>query len=465
MAEGSDSISPLPPDSAFSNTVRAFAHRNYRLFFGGQLVSLIGTFLTQVATVWLVYKLTNSAWLLGLVTFAGQIPMFVLSPFAGVWADRVNRQKMLVITQSLASLESFGLAAVAFSLGRGWIDAHQLVWGFTLLNLTQGVINAFDMPCRQAFLVEMIEKREDLANAIALNSTMVHGARLIGPALAGLLMHFVGATLCFFLDGASYFAVIAALIAMQIKPRVHKPPRSVWLELKEGFSYVWGFEPIRALLLLMGLLSLTGMPAISVLMPVFAKNFGGITHGDLMLGLLMSSSGAGALVGAVYLASRRTVVGLGHVIAIAAVVFGAGIICFGFSPWLWLSMPIAAIIGCAMLMNFAGSNTMMQTLTEDDMRGRVMSFFTMAFIGMTPFGSLLAGYLVTCLRFGGSEEAGAVHTLILQGAISVVAALSFARKLPALRKIVRPIYVLKGILPQETASGITSSEEVVPAAK
>jgi MFS family permease len=465
MAEGSAISPPLPQGSAFSNTVRAFAHRNYRLFFGGQLISLIGTFLTQVATVWMVYKLTGSALLLGLVTFAGQIPLFILSPFAGVWADRVNRQKMLVMTQTLASVESFGLAAVAYALGRGWISAHQLVLDFTFLNLIQGLINAFDMPCRQAFLVEMVEKREDLANAIALNSTMVHGARLIGPALAGLLMHFVGATLCFFLDGASYFAVIAALLAMQIKPRTLRPPRSVWLELREGFSYVWGFAPIRALLLLMGLLSLTGMPAISVLMPVFAKHFGGASHGDLMLGLLMSSSGCGALVGAIYLASRRSVVGLGQVIATAAVIFGLGIIAFAFSPWLGLSMPIVAVVGCAMLMNFAGSNTMMQTLTEDDKRGRVMSFFTMAFIGMTPFGSLLAGWLATSLRFGGSEEAGAVHTLILQGAISVVAAILFVRKLPALRKIVRPIYVLKGILPQETASGIQSSEEVVPTAK
>jgi MFS family permease len=400
---------------------------------------------------------------MGVVTFAAQIPLFVLSPFAGVWADRVHRRRMLVITQTLSMLESFGLAWVVFHYKL--YGVHNVVLAFIGLNLFQGLVNAFDMPCRQAFLVEMVEKREDLANAIALNSTMVHGARVLGPVAAGLLIYFVGPTLCFAIDGSSYLAVIAALLAMKLKIRQLKPPRSVWSELHEGFSYVWNFEPIRALLILMALLSLTGMPAVALLLPVFAQHFGGLARSSLFYGIMGGASGAGALVGAIYLASRRSVVGLGRVIAFAAMIFGLGTLGFALSPWLWLSLPMIAIIGCAMLMNFAGSNTMMQTLTDDDKRGRVMSFFTMAFIGMTPFGTLLAGYMAKWLQGHGTPEDGAVRTLILEGAISVFAAVIFARKLPALRKIVRPIYVLKGILPQETASGIQSSEEVVPAAK
>jgi MFS family permease len=433
MAEGVPNLPTDNQDSAFANLLRAFAHRNYRLFFGGQFISLIGTFLTQYATAWFIYFLTKSTVEMGVVTFAAQIPLFVLSPFAGVWADRVYRRRMLVITQTLSMLESFGLAWVSWHYHHYTI--HGVVLAFIGLNLFQGLVNAFDMPCRQAFLVEMIERREDLANAIALNSTMVHGARVLGPFLAGVFIYFVGPTLCFSIDGLSYLAVIAALLAMVLKRRQIKPPRSVWTELREGFSYVWNFAPIRALLLLMALLSLTGMPAISLLLPVFAVHFSSLGKSSLIYGLLGGASGAGALVGAIYLASRRSVVGLGQVIAIAAVMFGVSTIAFAFSPWLWASLLI-------------------------------MSFFTMAFIGMTPFGTLLAGYLAEWLRGPhGSAEVGAVRTLILEGVISVIAALLFARKLPALRKVVRPIYVMKGILPQETASGIQSSEEVVPAAK
>jgi MFS family permease len=464
MAEGLSNLPTGDQDSAVANLFRAFAHRNYRLFFGGQFISLIGTFLTQYGTAWIIYHLTQSTVEMGVVTFAAQIPLFVLSPFAGVWADRVYRRRMLVITQTLSMLESFGLAWVAWHARQYGI--HAVVVDFIGLNLFQGLVNAFDMPCRQAFLVEMVDRREDLANAIALNSTMVHGARVLGPVAAGLLIYFVGPTLCFVIDGLSYLAVIAALLAMVLTRRQIKPPRSVWTELREGFSYVWNFAPIRALLLLMALLSLTGMPAVALLLPVFAQHFAGVGKSSLIYGILGGASGAGALVGAIYLASRRSVVGLGRVIAVAAVIFGIGTVAFACSPWLWVSLPLIALVGCAMLMNFAGSNTMMQTLTDDDKRGRVMSFFTMAFIGMTPFGTLLAGYLAEWLRGPrGSAEDGAVRTLILEGIISVIAGVLFARKLPALRKVVRPIYVMKGILPQETASGIQSSEEVVPAAK
>ena len=325
----------LQNDGRFNGMLRAFSHRNYRLFFGGQIISLVGTFLTQVATVWLVYDLTGKEWLLGVVGFASQVPMFALSLFAGVWADRLNRQRLLVLTQTLAMIQSFALAYVA------WRQPHMatdvVVREIIALSLIQGLINAFDMPARQAFLVEMVTDRADLANAIALNSTMVHGARLLGPALAGFLIHWVGPSLCFLLDGLSYVAVIAALLAMQITPRQRNLRRSVLAELKEGFGYVWNFEPIRALLLLMALLSLSGMPAFSVLMPVFAEAFGGKHGSAQMLGLLMSASGLGALCGAVYLASRRTVVGLGKVIAIAAVVFGLALVGFAYSPSPWRS--------------------------------------------------------------------------------------------------------------------------------
>ncbi len=266
--------------------LRALRHRNYRLFFAGQLVSLVGTFLTQVATLWLVYSMTHKAWVLGVVGFAGQIPMFVLAPFAGVWADRVNRQKLLVATQTLAMVQSFALAYLALT---HLINVPEII----ALSVFQGLVNAVDIPARQAFVVEMVTDRTDLANAIALNSMMVHGARLIGPALAGLLIGWVGAGLCFLLDGVSYVAVIAALIAMSIAPRVMPAPRSVFADLLDGFRYVWNFAPIRALLVLMAVFSLTGMPAFSILMPIFGDFFGGPAHGAQTLGLLMTASGGG----------------------------------------------------------------------------------------------------------------------------------------------------------------------------
>jgi MFS family permease len=435
--------------------MRAFAHRNYRLFFGGQLVSLVGTFLSQVATVWLVYSLTHNALLLGVVGFAGQIPMFVLAPFAGVWVDRVNRQRLLVLTQTLSSLQSFALAALALT---HVINVPEII----ALSLFQGIVNAFDIPGRQAFLVEMVTERNDLANAIALNSTMVHGARLIGPAAAGLLIYYVGEGMCFLLDGISYIAVIMALLAMRITPRPPRPPRSVIVELKEGFLYVWGFPPIRVLLIVMGVISLTGMPAFMVLMPIFADHFGG-EKGSQTLGFLMASSGVGALIGALALAMRRSVLGLGRLIAEAAVVLGIALLVFPLSHRLWLSLLIMPIAGWAMLTNFASANTVLQTLSDDDKRGRVMSFFTMAFIGMTPFGNLIAGALASRLGGHHNDLLGASRTFYLEGVMCVLAAIAFAIKLPALRKVVQPIYVSKGIIPDAVAAGIETGTEVVAA--
>jgi MFS family permease len=460
---------PKSSPGRWRSIARALRHRNYRLFFAGQIVSLCGTFLTQVAMVWLVYSITHSGKILGITAFAGQIPAFALGPFAGVWVDRLNRRRLIVITQTLAMCQSFALAGLI-----GFFHSSAVVVpGLVMLALAQGLINAFDMPGRQAFLVEMVDNRDDLANAIALNSTMVHAARLLGPALAGFLIHYVGAVLCFLLDGTSYIAVIAALLAMRLQP---KPPRangkSVLAELREGFSYVWRFAPIRAMLLLMAILSLTGMPAFSVLMPIFANALSGDpdAKGAEALGILMGASAAGALIGAIYLASRKSVVGLGRLIGLAAFCFGASLVAFSFSHVLWLSLLLVPISGFSMLITFASSNTLLQTLTEDEKRGRVMSFFTMSFVGMTPWGNLLAGTSADLLvstnptplwaRFD-----GAARTLQLAGAICVIAAVSFALKLPAIRRIIRPIYEQKGIVPPQVAAGLRDATEVVSASE
>jgi MFS family permease len=455
--ESQPTLNYAKPDiSGLDHLLRALRHRNYRLFFAGQIVSLVGTFLTQVATLWLVYHITGSAYVLGIVGFAGQIPMFVLAPFAGVWVDRINRQRLLVVTQTLAMLQSFALAYLALTK----ITVPEIV----LLSVCQGIINAFDLPARQAFLVEMVTDRTDLANAIALNSTMVHGARLLGPAVAGLLIQHVGAGLCFLLDGVSYIAVIAALVAMRIQPRQRPPKRSVVTEFADGFRYVWNFAPVRALLILMAVFSLTGMPAFSILMPIFGEFFGGKQHSAQTLGFLMTASGCGALIGSIYLASRRTVIGLGRVIAFGAVVFGASLVAFSLSHHLWVSLLICPIAGCAMIITFASSNTLIQTFVEDSMRGRVMSLFTVSFMGMAPWGNLLAGQLATWFgrAHGGipSSVRGASYTLVFEGVICAIVAINFARKLPVLRPIVRKLYVERGILPPEVATGMQMAAEV-----
>ncbi len=441
--------------------IRALRHRNYRLFFGGQLISLVGTFLTQIATIWFVYRLTRDPRMLGIVGFAGQIPTLLLGPFAGVWADRVNRQKFLILTQALSMLQSLALAAVAFFFGRpGHINIQAAVPGLVGLAIVQGIINAFDIPARQAFLVEMVTDRNDLANAIALNSTMVHGARLIGPAAAGLIIAAVGESLCFFIDAVSYIAVIAALVAMHVIPRPPRPRRSVWTELTEGFKYVWHFTPIRVLLLLMAILSLTGMPALSILMPIFGDHFGGAAHGPQVFGFLGTASGLGALCGAIYLASRKTVVGLGRLIAISAAVFCLAGTAFSQSNMLWLSLLVVPLAGWGMITCFASANTIIQTLVDDDKRGRVMSFFTMAFLGMAPFGNLLAGFAAKHLTPGtGDQFIGAKKTVLFASVVGLIAAASYARKLPALRQIIRPIYVEKGILPV-MAEGLAAADSL-----
>jgi len=418
--------------------LRALRHRNYRLFFGGQGISLVGTWMTRVATGWLVYRLTHSALLLGLVSFAAQIPILILGPVAGVWVDRLNRHRVLVVTQILSMLQSFALAGLALA---GIITVIDVI----LLNLFQGAINAFDMPARQAFVVEMVETREDLPNAIALNSSLVNAARLVGPSVAGLLIAAVGEGYCFLLDGFSYIAVIASLLAMSLVPWSPHPHASVRSEVREGWDYILGFRPIWAILVLLSVVSLVGMPY-TALMPIFA---GTILHGGAhTFGFLMGASGVGALIGAVSLAARRTVLGLGRLVALTTAGFGASLVAFAASRQLWLSLLLLVLTGYSFMQQMACSNTILQTIAEDKMRGRVMSFYSMAFQGVAPFGSLIAGAV--------AARIGAPHTLMVGGSLCVVSAALFAWQLPALRKLIRPIYVEKGILP-EIASGIHSA--------
>lgn len=443
-------MATAPPNSRNNQStwkfaLRALSYRNYRLFFGGQSVSLIGTWMTRIATSWLVYRLTHSAWLLGLVGFSGQIPGFVLAPFAGVWIDRLNTHRVLVVTQVLSMLQSFALAALALA---GVITIPEIIW----LSVAQGLINAFDMPGRQAFVVEMVENRDDLGNAIALNSSMVNAARLLGPSIAGLVIAAFSEGWCFLIDGVSYIAVIASLLLMRIQRREEKQePKAVLHQLKEGWNYVFHSVPIRSLLLLLALVSLVGMPY-TVLMPIFA---GSVLHGGPhTLGFLMAAAGVGALVSTFLLAARKSVLGLGRVIPISACLFGVGLIAFGSSKVLWLSLLVVMLAGAGMMQQMAASNTVLQTIVDDDKRGRVMSFYSMAFMGMAPIGSLIAGIAATHI--------GAPHTLMIGGVFCILGAGWFAFHLPAIRASIRPIYIRLGILPETSRAIQTVSALLTP---
>lgn len=432
-------------EGSWKFALRALGHRNYRLFFSGQSVSLIGTWMTRVAISWLVYRLTHSPFLLGLASFAGQIPTFVLGPFAGVWVDRLDRHRVLVATQVLSMLQSLVLAALALS-------GRITVWEIIALALLQGAINAFDMPARQAFVIQMVEVREDLSNAIALNSSMVNGSRMIGPSLAGLVIAAFGEGYCFLMDGISYIAVIASLLAMTVSPGEARRKRDkVFRELSEGWRYVSRFAPIRSILLLLALMSFAGMPYMA-LMPIFA---GSVLHGGPdTLGFLMGASGVGALAGALTLALRRTVLGLGRVIVIADAMFGVALIAFSQSHWMWLSLVLMLVTGFGMMQQLASSNTILQTIVEEDKRGRVMSFYMMAFIGAAPIGSLVAGIA--------ANHIGAPLTLAIGGALALGGAGWFARSLPRIRSEVRPIYIRLGILPELTAGIQTATALQLP---
>jgi MFS family permease len=428
--------------SGVSHAWRALRYRNFRLFFGGQSISLIGTWMTRVATGWLVYRLTGSALLLGTVSFAGQIPTFFLAPFAGVWVDRLDRRQVLVWTQTLSMVQSLALAALTLS---GRITIPWLL----ALSVMQGMVNAFDMPGRQSFMVKMVDDRRDLQNAIAINSSMVNMARLVGPSLAGMLIAVSSEGWCFLIDGISYIAVIASLLAMRLHtPVVKRLATSTFTELKAGWTYVSEFLPIRTILLLFAVMSLMGMPFV-VLMPIFAKT---VLHGGPhTLGFLMGSMGLGALVSALSLAARKTVRGLVRMIPIAGAVFGMGLIGFGLSRVFWLSMVMVLIAGMGMMQGMAASNTVIQTLVTDDKRGRVMSYYTMAFMGMAPFGSLLAGSLAHAM--------GAPWTVVVSGSVVLAGTAWFTTRLPAVRRQIRPIYREMGIIPAEGLSPVAGIQQ------
>ena len=413
---------------------RALQTRNYRLYFFGQAASLIGTWMQQVALSWLIYRLTNSEFLLGLTAFASQIPSLIVTPLAGALADRMNRHKLLIVAQVLAMIQAFLLAGLTLS---GAIDVVDII----LLGILLGVINALDMPTRQAFLLEMVEKPENLSNAIALHSSVMNAARLVGPALAGAAIALFGEGMCFLVNAVSYIAVIIALFMMRVSPRpraAHKAP--LLAHMQEGFRYAFGFSPIRALILYIGAVSLVGMPYV-VLMPVFAKN---ILHGDAQtLGWLMGAAGFGALVAALLLARRKRVLGLGQWILTASGIFGLGLIAFSFSRSLPLSLVIIAFVGFGMMIQLGATNIILQTIVDEDKRGRVMSLFTMAFLGLAPFGSLLAGSL--------GEKIGVPTTLLLSGVLCLLAALWLFIQLPKLKREARPVYVAKGIIDEVPA--------------
>jgi MFS family permease len=431
-----------PALTRLAGSFRALRHRNFRLFLGGQIVSLTGTWMQQVALGWLVYRMTRSAFLLGLVGFTGQIPSLFVAPFAGVWADRWNRHRMIVATQALSMVQALVLAGLVLS---GTVRVGHVL----ALSLFLGIVNAFDIPARQSFLVEMVGGREDLANAIALNSSTFNAARLVGPSVAGVLIAAVGEGVVFLVNGLSYLAVLAALLAMRLPPRAPRagPLVPARRHLGEGFAYVTRFAPIRAILLLLSLVSLAGAPYV-VLMPVFAAD---VLHGDAhTLGFLTASIGVGALCGALLLASRRTVRGLGRYIVAAVATFGAALVAFSLSRSVWLSLLLAFLSGFSLMVHMASSNTIVQTIVDDDKRGRVMSFYAAAFQGTMPLGSLLAGSLAGLV--------GAPRTLRLGGVACLVGALAFARTLPAIRAQVRPIYARLGI-PREVATGLEAATE------
>jgi MFS family permease len=407
----------------------ALRSRNYQLFFAGQGISLIGTWMTQLATVWLVYHLTNSALMLGIVGFTSQIPNLLLTPFGGVLVDRFPRQRILIVTQILAMVQSLTLAALALS---GVIQ----IWHLLVLSLFQGTINAADAPARQAIVTELVDRPEDLANAIAINSTMFNGARLIGPAIGGLLIARVGEAYCFLIDGVSYIAVITALLAMRFKPKKMPVITGSPLErIKDGFDYAFGCPPIRAILLLSAIVSFLGMQY-TVLVPVFADK---ILKGDAQtLGFLMAASGVGAVCGGLYLVTRRTVVGLGKLIVLGPALLGTGLIVFSLSRYLPLSLLAMLSIGLGTILQIASGNTVLQTIIDDDKRGRVMSIYTMSFLGVVPFGNLLGGTL--------ADRIGVTPTLIFAGSACLLGSFYFNRQLPALGKIVREIYHRKGII-------------------
>jgi len=412
-----------------THPLRALRHQNFRLFAAGQLISLVGTWMQQVAQSWLIYRLTDSALLLGAIGFANQIPVFFLGAIGGHVADRYDRRRVLLITQTASMILAFALAALTLTgLVREW---HLFV-----LSVLLGIVNAFDIPARQAYLVQLVD-REDLINAIALNSSMFNGARIVGPAIAGLLVAAIGEGWCFFANAVSYIAVIIGLMMINTPRFVAQQGRSVWANITEGFRFVGRAAPVRALLLLIGAVSFAAMPY-SVLMPLFADR---VLHaGARGLGILMGAAGAGALIGSLALASRSSVKGLGRWVAISCAIFGAALAAFAMSRTFALSAALLVVAGGAVMVQMASSNTLIQSMVPDELRGRVMSVYIMMFVGLGPIGALLAGSI--------AERIGAPLTVAGGGIITVLAAIVFFLRLPSLRNEARQL-----IIAQQTAGG------------
>jgi MFS family permease len=409
--------------------MRAFGHRNYRLFFAGQGMSLIGTWMQQIAMSWLVYRLTGSPALLGLIGFITMAPMFFITTLAGVFVDRWNRRRLLLLTNLLAMIQ-------AIILGVLTLTGYIAVWHIFVLGFCLGFVNAFDMPTRQSFVIDMVERKQDLTNAIALNSAMFNGARLIGPALAGLTVAAFGEGICFLINGLSFLAIIMALLAMKVKQGVKKAAAKRPFEgFKEGYRYVFGFFPIRYCILTLALMSFIGMQHVT-LMPVFAKD---ILHGGAhTLGFLVSASGVGALLAALYFASRKNVRGLERFASTALGLFGCANLVFSLSRNVTLSLFAMVISGAAMMTVLLTCNTIIQTVVEEDKRGRVMSFHAMAAVGTVPFGSLISGNLAAHL--------GAPLAVLISAGCTVVGSLFFVRKVPAFQSAIRPVYIALGII-------------------
>ncbi len=405
---------------------RALRHRNFQLFFSGQLISLIGTWMQTVAQSWLVYRLTGSALLLGSVGFASQIPVFLFAPLGGITADRFDRRQIVIATQVASMLLAFVLAALTLT---GKIQ----VWQIFVLASLLGVVNAFDIPGRQSFLVDMVG-RDDLMNAIALNSSMFNGARVIGPAIAGILVARIGEGWCFFANAVSYIAVIVGLLLMRVQTPVRAAMASPFEHMMEGFHFVNRTAPIRALLLLLGVVSLVGMPYV-VLMPIFADQ---ILHGGARgLGILMGATGVGALLGALTLAFREGVKGLGRWVAWCSAGFGASLIIFALSHTFWISVILLLPVGYAMMLQMACSNTLIQVMVPDALRGRVMAVYSMMFMGMAPIGALLGGAV--------AERLGAPVTVAVGGVASLVGAWWFGLQLPKIRIEARRLIIAQAV--------------------
>ncbi|MGE5309077.1 MAG: MFS transporter [Deltaproteobacteria bacterium] len=399
--------------------LRSLRHRNYQLFFAGQLISLIGTWMQSLAMSWLVYRMTNSPFALGVIGFSSQISAFFVTPFAGVWADHANRRKLVILTQTLAMVQALALAVLVF-LGAA------RVWHIVFLSVFLGLVNSFDMPVRQSFTVDMIEDKEDLGNAIALNSMIFNSARFIGPPIAGAVVALWGEGICFLLNGISYIAVIIALMMMHIPHLTHRTrPDSVLKSMREGFVYTINHKPIRSIILLMGMVSLVVFPY-AILMPVFARD---VLHGTSQtLGFLLGAIGVGAFGGATYMASREGIGGIGKRLAAATAAMGSGIIILSFVRSLGASLAILLLVGFGMMVTMASCNTFLQTVVEDKMRGRVMGFYVMAFVGLTPFGSLFAGWL--------ASRIGTPYTIMIAGILCVCAALVFSVRLGQFERFV-----------------------------